>query len=709
MAVPNSFPTLPAAYRIAFVGEAPGRDEVSQGRPFVGASGRFFNQLLSKANLLREACFLGNVCQEQPENNVITRFDYDGDEIQHGLGQLTQDLQKYKPHLIVPLGNLALHAVKNAGHVLKKRRDKEGYKFVYPQSIDNWRGSKFLSPANSVLPSTKCLGSFHPAYCLRQYENTPYLMMDLIRAAKEGLTPTLTFPNRALDTDAPFDAIMSRLAYLHHVSPVSMDIEGYLWGMSCISIATNESASFCIPFFRKDGSSCWTEDQEMQILRALSALLADPNVHKIWQNGLYDRFVLQYGFHMPVLGNVDDTMLKFWEKYCELEKNLGVQASILTDEPFYKGDRKTQDDRTFYEYCCKDSAITFEINDRLTPLLAAHSPRALSHYRFNHSLLNLFLYCELRGIRYDSRKAQERLSEVNTFFYRLQAELDAIAGCGIPHTCVGKDLEAVVRHIACHKRDKTRALKEYESTLPIMLGLCRKPALTKEEYGFLDIQLGFDLNVKSPNLKHYLYTELKIPAKYNKDTGAETADGLAILKLSKQHPHPALDKVAEIAFLRTRTTFLNISADADERIRCGYNAVGTETGRITCYTSPTGSGYNLQTLPDEDNSFPPTHPLYNGMRDLVIADEGHYLFQCDLKGSDGWTVGAHLARLGDSTMLDDLKHGIKPAQRICYLLRHGVHSLNGKQRPEVLELLKEVKKRTGTTSLARWAFGVSAT
>ena len=43
-------------------------------------------------------------------------------------------------------------------------------------------------------------------------------------------------------------------------------------------------------------------------------------------------------------------------------------------------------------------------------------------------------------------------------------------------------------------------------------------------------------------------------------------------------------------------------------------------------------------------------------------------------------------------MLDDLKAGLKPAQVICYLLRHGHSALNGKPRPEIAELLLEVHK-----------------
>jgi hypothetical protein len=131
--------------------------------------------------------------------------------------------------------------------------------------------------------------------------------------------------------------------------------------------------------------------------------------------------------------------------------------------------------------------------------------------------------------------------------------------------------------------------------------------------------------------------------------------------------------------------------DSDSRVRTSYNLVGTVTGRITSSKAQTGSGGNLQTMPDKDKSRPENHPLRNGMRDLFIADPGHHFFNCDLKGSDGWTIGAHLARLGDSTMLDDLRAGIKPAARICYMIRKGLHVFKGLSRPEIKELLKEVK------------------
>jgi DNA polymerase I-like protein with 3'-5' exonuclease and polymerase domains len=256
--------------------------------------------------------------------------------------------------------------------------------------------------------------------------------------------------------------------------------------MSCISISPCTTYSFLIPFFRKDSSSCWSLEDEVTLTSALATFLASP-VPKVWQNGLYDRWVLQYGFSMPVYGNTDDTMLKWWEKYCELEKNLGMQTSVLTDEPYYKGDRKSQDDSTFFSYCCKDSAVTYEINQKLETML---SPSSRKHYEFNHCLLNLFLYIELRGILYDRVKAKSRLEEVQSAIHLSQGQLDRLCNCGIPLEWTKVERELETRSVCAFKKDSTQAKKDYESTFEGLLEICRKEELSVTEQSFLAKFLG---------------------------------------------------------------------------------------------------------------------------------------------------------------------------------------------------------------------------
>ena len=59
----------PADAKVMLIGEGPGYHEDRQGRPFVGASGQFLDQLLSLAGLSRESVFIGNVVKCRPPQN----------------------------------------------------------------------------------------------------------------------------------------------------------------------------------------------------------------------------------------------------------------------------------------------------------------------------------------------------------------------------------------------------------------------------------------------------------------------------------------------------------------------------------------------------------------------------------------------------------------------------------------------------------------
>lgn len=54
---------------IVFIGEAPGKKEDEQGVPFVGASGRFLNEMLAAAGLVRSDVYITNIVKYRPPNN----------------------------------------------------------------------------------------------------------------------------------------------------------------------------------------------------------------------------------------------------------------------------------------------------------------------------------------------------------------------------------------------------------------------------------------------------------------------------------------------------------------------------------------------------------------------------------------------------------------------------------------------------------------
>jgi uracil-DNA glycosylase family 4 len=658
--VPNRFPLYPSNLRIAIVGEAPGNDEVREGRPFIGSSGRFLAALLSRAGISIDACYLGNVSQYQPPGNDINLFSWTNDEIQNGLYQLELDMKVFKPNIVVLLGNTALKAAKDSQGPITK---KGGF------SVAKWRGSLFLG-LTGPFDGLKCIPTYHPAYCLRDYESTPMLQFDLRKAVREATSPLLLLPVRTFATTPSVDEQCRLLRELRtNARPVALDIEGGIDCMSCVSFADSPGNAFIIPIYNKSGKCVSTPE----VWRELALTLEDENVPKILQNSLYDRFVLHYSYGIRVRGVVHDTMLKHWELYSELEKSLGVQASIYTDEPYYKGDRKSVDDRTFFEYCCRDSAVTLEISQKLTNMLSGSS---LQHYNLNMGLLNPVLYMELRGIRYDVGGAQQRRGGLLVALHTAQARLNSLTGHGFSWKSITEIQTYAQQKFYTIKGDRVR--KKYLEDSAKFSELLTRPNPGLATIGEIEDLCGVSLNVGSKiQFQKYLYETLKLPTQMSQIRGEEphpTTDYEALLNLSRwctQNKHDFGFRVCqaaiEIRALQTRQGMLAISADRDGRIRCGYNLVGSNTGRITCYESPTGSGYNLQTIPNYTvQKEAPGGVL--GDRDLFLADQGYHLFQCDLAGADGWTVAAYCAMLGDESMLEHYKARLKPYWAIALKL-----------------------------------------
>ena len=89
---------------VVVVGEAPGRFEDEQGRPFVGRAGQLLDQVLAAAGLAREEVFITNVVKARPPGNR----DPTRAEIAHWMPFLVQQLDLVAPRLVVPLGRHAL-------------------------------------------------------------------------------------------------------------------------------------------------------------------------------------------------------------------------------------------------------------------------------------------------------------------------------------------------------------------------------------------------------------------------------------------------------------------------------------------------------------------------------------------------------------------------------------------------------------------------
>ena len=94
-----------AGAEIVFIGEAPGKTEDLEGRPFVGAAGKFLNEMLAEINLKREDVYITNIVKYRPPNNR----DPLPEEKSACREWLLEELKIISPKLIIFLGRHALN------------------------------------------------------------------------------------------------------------------------------------------------------------------------------------------------------------------------------------------------------------------------------------------------------------------------------------------------------------------------------------------------------------------------------------------------------------------------------------------------------------------------------------------------------------------------------------------------------------------------
>ena len=93
----------PLNAKVMVVGEAPGRNEDIQGRPFVGAAGQLLNRLLELAGLKREQVYITNIVKCRPPGNR----DPQEDEVKACLPYLLHQIRLIRPKLIIAVGRHA--------------------------------------------------------------------------------------------------------------------------------------------------------------------------------------------------------------------------------------------------------------------------------------------------------------------------------------------------------------------------------------------------------------------------------------------------------------------------------------------------------------------------------------------------------------------------------------------------------------------------
>lgn len=99
---------MPVPSGLLLVGEAPGRDELAQGRPFVGKSGRLLDDLLYRAGISRAELRITNTCGCVDLDREIRKPL--PEELEACRPRLDWEVATAEPRVLILMGNTALSA-----------------------------------------------------------------------------------------------------------------------------------------------------------------------------------------------------------------------------------------------------------------------------------------------------------------------------------------------------------------------------------------------------------------------------------------------------------------------------------------------------------------------------------------------------------------------------------------------------------------------
>lgn len=102
--------------RIILVGEAPGKAEVEQGKPFVGQAGKNLEEFINILGIAREDLYITNVVKFRPfrvspDTGRESNRTPNKDEIRISTDFIERELSAIQPELVVSLGNIALRCI----------------------------------------------------------------------------------------------------------------------------------------------------------------------------------------------------------------------------------------------------------------------------------------------------------------------------------------------------------------------------------------------------------------------------------------------------------------------------------------------------------------------------------------------------------------------------------------------------------------------
>ena len=605
--------------KIMIVGEAPGREEEAEGKPFEGASGRLLNWALHEANIHRHQCFITNAIKCRPPNNAITSH-----EAKEALiccrPQLDAEIRYAKEQGIKTIAALGTTA-KNS--------------FFLTESITNIRGSIYEKYNMKVIPT------FHPAYLFRQQvkkkksgeiEETmnyiPIFLQDLkkVKALTEGKIkkPRLRFKYSPTleDLENFYQKLISQSDPLLGFDIETTGLSPTLSKIVCISLGYDAENVMVVPLIVKGGLEYWNSyDEKIKAYEILNKIFRCSSY--LVQNGLFDiPFLKAKGFDVSLDKIKYDLMDLHHTVNAELPHNLGFITSIYGYTPYWKSPFKDRDggilqmdNFTLWKYNGLDTSVMFQCLPNLLED-AKESDVAEIYEKEVNPLIPVVGEMIQTGMKFNRNAIRKVTDDLNIEIKQLESEMISLGN--LPD-CFNISSNDDIRYfLYSEEPSKFKDLDHYFQTIE---NIQNEKVKTNRKNTKIYAENSALKQLKNEVKPIHDTTKYKINKSNNGDKTAinkQALLGLQIklqnrledIKEAKKHPEKFEDERNEIETLLKWISLYNkwskankmlttysikkYTPDAEGRIHTQFLIHGTNTGRLS------SKHPNLQNIPKKD-------------------------------------------------------------------------------------------------------------
>jgi uracil-DNA glycosylase family 4 len=582
--VPNYIAGIgPLEPELMIIGEAPGKHEDEQGKPFVGPSGSILDDCLYKAGAKRNECYITNVVKYRPPMNDFDQLHLIGVNPEEEAQKLwDEEIHQFRPKCILAVGARALRAVLGYPVLFNSKDDK--------LKITDYRGS-ILTAKDGV---TKVVPTIHPAALFSrgdkgglEYTYLKLIEHDIIRAVEESKTRSLNLPERDLTVARNSLDVYRFFRQYEGLTKAACDIESINCVPVCVGFAFNRHHAISIPLLRSVGKHQLTdmgENELDEVWREIDRQLRQ--LHLIGHNFKYDEFKLGLiGFECPYV--ISDTLIKTRVIFPELPtKRLNDVSSLWTREPFYKEEgkefklSKDSPDRLF-KYNAKDCAVEWEVDEEQDIDLDSLSEQfkiPLRSYYYDYMMKKHKFYLKMENVGF--------LVDLNR---------------------------------------KKELSKKYGE-------------MAKVVHDRITSMVGYEVNVNSyPQMFNLLYKEMRFKYMKNNPTSEDTIVQLLGNHAKTKEKKDILTDLLEERRIRTqKSRYINFCPDYDGRCKSSFNISATETCRSSTSilkkpVRPKKIGLAFHTISKHGR-------LAKDIRSMFIPDRGYIILSADSSQAEARVV-----------------------------------------------------------------------